>query len=172
MRDFRSDRYNNSRSRKDFTGQSGATNTQTIDAVFQEPVHRVLVEIRNEPYFKWPNKMVGESTSRNQNLYCQYHQDHGHTTENCKNLWSYLDQLVQEGKLRHLLHHSSRHQGQAHQEPQKDNALGPPAGMINVILATPGRIGMRLSRMLTVARLPDEESQPKPKRLKGIFTRF
>ncbi|XP_050262723.1 uncharacterized protein LOC126707163 [Quercus robur] len=33
-RDFRSDRYNNNRPRKDFVGQSGSTNTQAVNAVF------------------------------------------------------------------------------------------------------------------------------------------
>ena len=55
---------------------------------------RCWKKIKNEPYFRWPNKMAGEPTKRNQNLYCQYHQDHGHTTENYRNLWNYLDQLV------------------------------------------------------------------------------
>ena len=32
--------------------------------------------------------------ARNPSLYCQYHQDQGHTTEECKNLWDYLEQLV------------------------------------------------------------------------------
>ena len=85
-RDFRSDRYNSNRPRRDFVGQSGATNTQTVNTVFRELVHRVLEKIKNESYFKWQNKMAGESTRRNQNFYCQYHQDHGHTTENCRNL--------------------------------------------------------------------------------------
>ena len=116
MRDFRLDRYNSNRPRRDFEGQSRATNAQTISAVFREPVHRVLKKIKNEPYFKWPNKMTGESARCNQNFYCQYHQDYGHTTEDCRNLWNYLDQLVREGKLKHLLHHSSSHQSQAHQE--------------------------------------------------------
>ena len=69
-RDFRSDQYNSNRPRRDFVGQSGATNAQTINAVFRETVHRVLEKIKNEPYFKWPNKMAGESTRRNQNFYC------------------------------------------------------------------------------------------------------
>ncbi|XP_023905682.1 uncharacterized protein LOC112017463 [Quercus suber] len=51
--------------------------------------------------------MAGDPAKRNQNLYCQYHQDHGHTTEDCRNLWDHLDQLVREGKLTQLLHHSS-----------------------------------------------------------------
>ena len=33
-RDFKSDRYNNDRSRMDYVGQSGSTNTQMVNAVF------------------------------------------------------------------------------------------------------------------------------------------
>ena len=93
-RDFKSDRYTNNRPRRDFAGQPETTSLRGFGAVFREPVHQVLEKIKNEPYFRWPNKMAGESTKRNQNLYYQYHQDHGHTMENCNNLWNYLDQLV------------------------------------------------------------------------------
>ena len=113
--------------------------------------------------------MVGESTRRNQNFYCQYHQDHRHTAENCRNLWNYLDQLVREGKLKHLLHHSSGHQSQTYQEPQRDTALRPPVGTINVILVASGRTGTRLSQVLSVARLLAEESQLEPKRARVNF---
>ncbi|XP_050256798.1 uncharacterized protein LOC126702181 [Quercus robur] len=113
--------------------------------------------------------MAGESTRRNQNFYCQYHQNHGHTTKNCRNLWNYLDQLVREGKLKHLLHHPSSHQGQTHQEPQRDTALRPPVGTINVILATPGKTGTCPSRVLSVARRPTKESQPESKRARMNF---
>ena len=75
-RDFRSDRYNNNRLRKDFIGQSGSANTQAVNAVFREPVQQVLEKIKNEPFFKWPNKMAREPMRRNQNFYCHYHQDH------------------------------------------------------------------------------------------------
>ena len=57
--------------------------------------------------------MVGNPEKRNRNLYCQYHQDHGHTTEDRKSLWDHLDQLVREGNLKQLLHHSSGLEGQA-----------------------------------------------------------
>ena len=33
-RDFRSDRYNNNRPRRDYTGQLGSTNTQAVNIVF------------------------------------------------------------------------------------------------------------------------------------------
>nr|XP_023875218.1 uncharacterized protein LOC111987722 [Quercus suber] len=157
-RDSRSDRYNNARPRRDFIGQPGETNAQAVSAVFREPVHRVLEKIKNEPYFKWPNKKSGDPKKRNQDRYCQYHQDHGHATEDCRNLWNYLDQLVREGRLKHLLHHSSSQQGQTYQEPQRDTAMGQPAGTINVILAAPGRTGMRLSQVLSVAQMATGES--------------
>ncbi|XP_030924657.1 uncharacterized protein LOC115951629 [Quercus lobata] len=37
-RDFKSDRYNSNRPRKDFIEQSGSANTQTVNAVFRESV--------------------------------------------------------------------------------------------------------------------------------------
>ena len=89
--DFRSDRYNNNRPQRDFAGQSGSTNTQAVNAVFREQVHQVLEKTKNEPFFKWPNKMAGNPLRRNQNLYYRYHQDQEHTTEDCRNLWDHLD---------------------------------------------------------------------------------
>ena len=88
--------------------QSGPINTSAVNIVFREPVRQFLEKIKNEPFFKWPNKMAGDPTKRNQNPYCHYYQEQGHTTEDCRNLWDYLDQLVGEGKLKSLLHHSSR----------------------------------------------------------------
>ena len=106
-REFRSDRYNNNRPRRDYTEQQVSNNNQVVGAVFREPVHQVLEKVKNEPFFKWPDKMMGQPTQRNRNLYCQYHRDHSHTTEDCRSLWDHLDQLVREGKLKQLLHHSS-----------------------------------------------------------------
>ena len=72
-RDFKSDRYNNNWPRRDYVGQSGSTNTQIVNAVFQEPVRQVLEKIKNKPFFKWPNKMAGDLIKRNQSLYFHYH---------------------------------------------------------------------------------------------------
>ena len=116
-------------------------------------MHQVLEKIKNEPFFKRPNKMVGNPEKRNHNLYCQYHQDHEHTTEDCRSLWDYLDQLVQEGKLKQLLHYSSGLGGHANLGTQRDVPSRPPLGTINVIFAAPSRTGSHLSRVMSVARL-------------------
>ena len=52
MRDSRLDRAQNNRPRRDFTGQSGFTNTQAVNVVFQEPVQKILKKVRYEPFFK------------------------------------------------------------------------------------------------------------------------
>ncbi|XP_065638788.1 uncharacterized protein LOC111993839 [Quercus suber] len=72
-RDFRSDRYSNNKPCRDFVGQSGSANLQAVNVVSQKPVHQVLEKIKNEPFFKRPNKIVGNPKRRNHNLYCQYH---------------------------------------------------------------------------------------------------
>ena len=135
-----------------------------VGAVFREPVHQVLEKVKNESFFKWPNKMMGNPEKRNRNLYCQYHRDHSHTTKDCRSLWDHLDQLVREGKLKQLLHHSSSLGDQIDTRPERENPSRPPLGTINVIFAAPGRIGSCPSRVIFVASLSSEDSSHKSKR--------
>ena len=153
MRDFRSDRYNNNRPRRDYIEQSGSNKNQVVRAVFREPMLQVLEKVKNDSFFKWPNKMVGNPEKRNRNLYCQYYRDHGHTTEDCRSLWDHLDQLFREGKLKQLLHHSSGLGGQTTSQPEREIPSRPPLGTINVIFAAPSRTGSHSSRVMSVARL-------------------
>ena len=74
-KDFRSNRFNTVWPWKDYVGPSGPTNAQVVNAVFREPMHRVLEKIKNESFFKWPNKMARNPARRNLSLFCQYHQD-------------------------------------------------------------------------------------------------
>ena len=71
--------------------------------VFKEPMHKILERIKNEPYFQWPSKMGGDPTRRNQNLYCTYHQDKGHSTEQCRLFKDHLEQLVKSGHLKEFV---------------------------------------------------------------------
>ncbi|XP_030930684.1 uncharacterized protein LOC115956448 [Quercus lobata] len=163
-RDFRSDRYNSNRPRKDFVGQSGSADTQVVNAVFRELVQQVLEKIKNELFFKWPNKMAGEPRKRKPNLYCHYHQDHGHTTKNCRTLWDHLEQLVRKGKLKQLLHHSNSRASQTGSEMCGDASSRLPLGTINIIFAALGRTGSCPSRVLSVFRPPAEDHSQASKR--------
>ena len=137
-----------------------------VSTVFREPVQQVLEKIKNEPFFKWPNKMAGDPTKSNQSLYYHYHQEQGHTTEDCRNMWDHLDQLIREGKPKSLLHHSSAQGNQTISDSQKNAPSRPPLGTINVIFAAPGRTGSCPSRVMSVARLLVDEDGLKPKRAK------
>ena len=108
--------------------------------------------------------MARNPLRRNQSLYCQYHQDQEHTTEDYRNLWDHLDQLVREGKLKQLLHHSSGQVGQTSSDPRGDSSSRPPLGTTNVIFAAPRRTSFNSSRVMSVARLSTEDSNSKPKR--------
>ena len=164
MRDFRSDRYNNNRPRRDFVGQSGSIATQMVNKVFREPIHQVLEKIKNESFFKWPNKMGGDPVKCNQSLHCQYHKDRGHTIEDCRTLWNHLEQLVREGRLKKFLYHPNGQGGKAGLEPRRDDFSRAPFGIINVILAALGRTGSHPSKVMSVTRPHVEDSNHKPKR--------
>ena len=101
---------------------------------------------------------------RNRNLYCQYHQNHGHTTEDCRSLWNHLDQLVREGKLKQLLHHFSELGGQTNSRSEREVPSRPLLGTINVIFSAPGRTGSCPFRVMTVARLLPDDTCHEPKR--------
>ena len=133
-----------------------------VNAVFREPIRQVLEKIKNEPFFKWSNKMAEDPTKRNQSLYCYYHQEQGHTTEDCRNLWDHLDQLVQGGKLKSLLYHSSGQGNQTSSDSWKNAPSRPHLGIINVIFITPGRTGSYPSRVMSVAQLSVDEDGLEP----------
>ena len=124
-RNYRSDCYNNNRSQGDFKGQSGSASLQAVNAMFRELVHQVLEKIKN----------------------------HGHTTKDCRSLWDHLDQLVREGKLKQLLHHSSGQGSQGSSKSRRDIPSRPPLGTINVIFTPSGRIGSCPSKVMSVACL-------------------
>ena len=83
--------------------------------------------------------MGGDPTKINQNLYSQYHQDRGHTTEDCRTLQAFLDQLIKDGKLKQFLQQPNSQGGQRTAGSQKSRAPRSSLGMINVIFAAPRR---------------------------------
>ena len=82
--------------------------------------------------------MGGDPSKRNLSLYCHYHQDRGHTTEDYKTLSNHLNQLVRAGKLNYFLHQLMelvKHSGNG---MHGNDTSQPALGTINVILARSG----------------------------------
>ena len=66
--------------RKDLRMQELKAQMGEVNMAFKEPVHKIVDRIKNEPFFKWPNKMGGDLSRRNQNLYCTYYRDNVDST--------------------------------------------------------------------------------------------
>ena len=50
------------------------------------PLDQVLMQIKDDPSLKWPEKMKGDPNKRNKNKYCHFHRNHGHNTNKCYDL--------------------------------------------------------------------------------------
>ncbi|XP_075654804.1 uncharacterized protein LOC142624971 [Castanea sativa] len=71
--------------------------------------------------------MGGDPLRRNQNLYCNYHREKGHNTEQCRVLKDHLEQLVGAGHLKEFfVELGNRETGQGARS--RGNPLPPPLG--------------------------------------------
>ena len=103
-----------------------------------------------------------DPTRRNQNLYCTYHRDKGHTTEQCRIFKDHLEQLVKSRHLKEFV------------VELKSGVIGPtlksrgntlPAllGVIEVIHVTSmGTMVTRRREVLTVVFAKDNPEDPRP----------
>ena len=50
------------------------------------PVDKILMQIKDEHYLKWPRPLHLSPHIRDKNKYCRFHKDHGHYMEDCRDL--------------------------------------------------------------------------------------
>ena len=62
-------------------------------------VNKILTQIRDEHYLKWPRPLHLSPNVRDKNKYCQFHKDHGHYTKDCRDLKEQIEELIRKGKL-------------------------------------------------------------------------
>ena len=49
-------------------------------------VNQILTEIRDDPSLKWPRPLHSSPNVHDKRKYCRFHKDHGHYTEDCRDL--------------------------------------------------------------------------------------
>ena len=63
------------------------------------PVDKILIQIKDEHYLKWPRPLHSSPHVRDKNKYCRFHKDHGHYTDDCWDLKEQIEELIWKGKL-------------------------------------------------------------------------
>ncbi|KAI8020887.1 hypothetical protein LOK49_LG03G03086, partial [Camellia lanceoleosa] len=104
-----------------------------ITTVFKKPIYRILSEIRDEPFVKWPAKLGEAQKDYDDRSRCTFHKEKGHRTENCTPLRQYLEELVAAGHLDKYIEGGAQPAPQDHNNPNGMPIDAPPQGVINVI---------------------------------------
>ncbi|XP_028117730.1 uncharacterized protein LOC114315310 [Camellia sinensis] len=81
----------------------GARAMQAVSTVFKISIYKVLGRIRNQPYYRAPEKVPGEFMGRSTRKHCTYHNEDGHLTQGCRALKSHLEDLVRQCHLKNLV---------------------------------------------------------------------
>ncbi|KAK3036202.1 hypothetical protein RJ639_030646 [Escallonia herrerae] len=61
---------------------------------------QILHEIKDNKVLQWPDRMKSRPNKRNKDLWCHFHNDHGHTTDNCGSLKRVIEAPLKRGQLR------------------------------------------------------------------------
>uniref|UniRef100_A0A2N9GNE9 Uncharacterized protein n=1 Tax=Fagus sylvatica TaxID=28930 RepID=A0A2N9GNE9_FAGSY len=107
---------------------------RAFETVFKQPIYKVIEKIKREPFFVWPPKMIGNPALKDGNLYCSYHREMGHMTENCHLLKVHLEKLASAGHLDQYINRdlsSKKEVVPDARQPQSSNT--PSTGIIHVI---------------------------------------
>ncbi|KAK3008654.1 hypothetical protein RJ639_014857 [Escallonia herrerae] len=91
----------------------------------------ILYEIKDNKALKWLEKMTSRLNKRNKDLWCHFHNDHGHTNDDCGSLKRAIEALIKHGQLRKWV---ARKEGQQ-ETPSvtKEKEREENAGTINTI---------------------------------------
>ena len=63
------------------------------------PRSQILMDIEKDKDLKWPRPLKSGPEKRNQNLFCRYHKEVGHNTDDCIQLKKEIEYLIRQGKL-------------------------------------------------------------------------
>ncbi|GKV06276.1 hypothetical protein SLEP1_g18175 [Rubroshorea leprosula] len=93
---------------------------------FNLPRSQIFMQIKNKMDLRRPGPMKTAATSRDHTKYCDFHQDHGHTTEQCNSLKSELESLAQKGMLNEYVQRAEQPRFIREQRPQAQGVRNPP----------------------------------------------
>ena len=63
------------------------------------PIDKILAQIKDKHYLKWLRPLHSSPNIHDKKKYYQFHKDHGHYTEDCRDLKEQIEEFIQKGKL-------------------------------------------------------------------------
>ena len=82
-----------------------------IQTPLTKSYEKLLPIIRKLPGFRWPEPIRPNPSERNRNKRCDYHKDHGHTTEICRSLHYMVEDLLKAGHLKQYVRTAPKGEG-------------------------------------------------------------
>ena len=62
-------------------------------------VDKILTQIKDDHYLKWPRPLHSSPNVCDKKKYCRFHKNHGHNTEDCRDLKEQVEELIRKGRL-------------------------------------------------------------------------
>uniref|UniRef100_A0A2N9H4C4 Uncharacterized protein n=1 Tax=Fagus sylvatica TaxID=28930 RepID=A0A2N9H4C4_FAGSY len=118
------------------------------------PIDKLLLQIQEDPSLRWPGKIRSDPNSRPKNLYCRFHRDHGHLTEECVALKEQIETLIRQGKLQKYVSRptNTRPAKPPAQREQAEHNRPGPVGEIRTIVGGPASGGTSRASRKAYAR--------------------
>uniref|UniRef100_A0A2N9FIS9 Uncharacterized protein n=1 Tax=Fagus sylvatica TaxID=28930 RepID=A0A2N9FIS9_FAGSY len=118
------------------------------------PIDKLLLQIQDDPSLRWPGKIRSDPNSRPKNLYCRFHRDHGHLTEECVALKEQIETLIRQGKLQKYVSRptNTRPAKPPAQREQAEHNRPGPVGEIRTIVGGPASGGTSRASRKAYAR--------------------
>ncbi|XP_038678411.1 uncharacterized protein LOC119979860 [Tripterygium wilfordii] len=76
---------------------------EAMRTIFKDPIYLILPQIVDKLFFRRPNKMVGDPSTRNRCKWCSYHKDKGHRIEECGEFKRHLEDLMRQRHIKEFI---------------------------------------------------------------------
>ncbi|KAK2997226.1 hypothetical protein RJ639_026117 [Escallonia herrerae] len=112
----------------------------------------ILNQVKSQNILKWPKPMRGPADKRDSQLYCHFHKDHGHTTDECKVLQREIENLITKGHLKQFIKANDRQQNGRRNQRRTGETQPKDPPVINTISGGPSAGGLSSSSRKAYAR--------------------
>ncbi|XP_022883875.1 uncharacterized protein LOC111400717 [Olea europaea var. sylvestris] len=116
----------------------------------------ILMEIKDLKELKWPPRLRSPPDTRDKSKYCDFHKDHGHTTEDCFTLKREIEAFMKRGFFGSYVSNDKHPRNNQNRDkaPEGRENKQPTAGTINIIVRRMASRRDSSSRRRQYARQP------------------